>query len=77
MITQNKVLIALNSYVEDFNKKFPENKLSKSENFEIFIRLPQVMAAALWAGDNAENNEKIKILIEAYDLIIKKKNIPS
>lgn len=76
MITQDKVLIALNSYIEDFNKKFPENKLSKSENFEIFIRLPQVMAAALWAGDNAENNENVKILIKTYDLIVKKKNIP-
>jgi len=79
-INKDGTIKALNNYIELIKQRNSEyyfpGSTSVSE-IDFIGRMPQIMALALWQGDNKENNEDVAYIIESFDYLIKNKHIPN
>lgn len=78
-INKNDTIKSLNNYIELLKQRNSEYSFHGSTSvseIDFIGRMPQIMALALWQGDNKENNEDVAYIIESFDYLVKNKNIP-
>lgn len=75
-INKKNVVNAINNYIDKVNKENKNQDLLKIADFEMFFRLPEIMAVALWMKDSAETDDNVDVMIKAYNMIISQKYIP-
>ena len=75
IVNQNDTINALNRYLQllkSRNIKIDNNPVSR---IDLFCRLPQIMAMALWQKDNAENNSDVRVMTCAYNQLVETQKI--
>lgn len=71
----NQITInALNNYLKTLKKRNVNIEYTPVSHIDLYYRLPQIMAIALWQKDNSEN-EDVQIMIDSFNSITLNKKI--
>lgn len=75
IVNQNDTINALNRYLHLLHSRNIKIDNQPVSRIDLFFRLPQIMAIALWQNDNSENNSDVRVMTCAFNQLVETKKI--
>lgn len=75
IVNQNDTMQAMNRYLKTLQLRNVKMDMNPVTHIDLFTRLPQMMAVALWQKDNGENNSDVRVMLCAYNQLVETQKI--